>query len=213
LIQALYHQFLHRDAGPQEIAAWLPILAARGQAVVAAAIDESVEARSLLVGTWYVIYLGRRPGFGEEQGWVNQLLAGQSQELVLSRLLSSSEFVTRAGTSLGLVVQALYQDLLGRSAAPSEQAGWVATIHAVGLGQAALDMLQSAEYRTAVVLNLYNQCLNRALAVPALLPHRPLFQHPATLDPSTKAWINSPLDVCILTIDMAATPEFFNDSD
>jgi hypothetical protein len=213
LLQALYHQFLHRDAAPQEIAGWLPILAARGQALVAAAIYESKEARTLLVGTWYVDFLGRRPGTGEAQVWVNQLLAGQSEELVLSRLLGSSEFAIRVGTSTAQVVQALYHELLGRAAAPSEQALWVNRVNAVGVGQAAFDILQSAEYRTTVVVDLYNDCLNRALAVPALLPHRPLFQHPVTLDASVKGWINSPLDVCILTIDMAATAEFFRDGD
>jgi hypothetical protein len=213
LIQAMFHLYLDREGSPQEIAGWLPFLKANGQAALAAAIYTSWEARTMLVSSWYVQFLGRAPAFGEEQGWVNRLLDGQSEEVVLSLFLSTPEFVAKAGNRSDLVVQALFHDLLGRAASPSEQAAWVRNLNNFGLTTTAYLILASQECRTDWVFDLYNQDLNRAIVVPLILPHRPYFLRSASLDAGMKGWINSALDMCNLTIGICSTAEFYDDAD
>ena len=54
--------------------------------------------RAELARSWYVAYLGRQANGTEEQPLVNLLHSGQTEEQVLSVLLSSQEFLARAQT-------------------------------------------------------------------------------------------------------------------
>src|SRR2546430_10991088 len=53
---------------------WVGVLNGSGgsRRVVAGGIERSPEARTRLVLTWYVTYLGRPAVNGEEQGWVDR---------------------------------------------------------------------------------------------------------------------------------------------
>jgi hypothetical protein len=53
------------------------------QATVAAGIEQSPGARDHLVRSWYWANLGRHAAGGEELGWANLLLQGQSEKQVL----------------------------------------------------------------------------------------------------------------------------------
>ena len=112
-------------------------------------------------------FLGRPAQGGEERGFVNALLQGQSEEQVLSILLGSSEFYNRAQTLAsadspdGNYVEALYRLLLGRPTGPGEAAGWLNALPQLGRGGVALAIEGSAEYRTDVVVDYYETLLHR----------------------------------------------------
>src|SRR5207302_855887 len=99
--------------------------------------------------SWYVAFLGRAADGIEEQGFVNLLLAGQTDEQVLSLILGSAEFYDRAqalsssGTADERYVQALYQLLLNRTGGAVEVAGWVGALPQNGRPAVALAFLQS----------------------------------------------------------------------
>jgi hypothetical protein len=137
------------------------------RAAVAAGIEGSAEARTRLVDGWYRAYLGRDAHGGEEQAWVNALLAAGREEDVLAGILSSPEFYARAqaraadGSADERFVRALYQLLLRRAAADSEVAGWVGALPQLGGAGVAGSFLGSAEYRRGAVACDYGALLRR----------------------------------------------------
>jgi hypothetical protein len=168
------------------------------QTGVAAAIDHSAEARDVLVKSWYVSFLGRPAQGGEEQGFVNQLLQGQTDEQVLSLILASTEFDNRAqtlsstGTADQRFVQALYQLLLNRTGAASEVAGWINALPALGRQGVALSFLDSAEFRTDQFEGHYNALLHR-------------IDDPTGLS----GWVASGLDIETVRVAFESSNEFF----
>jgi hypothetical protein len=172
-VQVLYLNALGRVGSHVEIDGWAALFGLPGQtqeqaqAAIAAGIEQSAEAREHLVQSWYVTFLGRQAQGGEEQAWVNQLLAGQTEEQVLSRLLGSAEFYSRAqtlgfgDTPDGNYVRALYLLLLHRQASSAEVAGWTAALAGLDRQSVALDFLQSTEQRTYLFEGYYNALLHR----------------------------------------------------
>ena len=103
-VEALYLDELGRvgdTTNALDAGSWVNALnsGALTQAAVAAGVEQSLEAQDYLVRSWYVTFLGRQAQGGEEQGWVNLLQQGQTEEQVLSMILASQEFYTRAQTS------------------------------------------------------------------------------------------------------------------
>jgi hypothetical protein len=208
-VQVLYLNELGRPASSDEIAQWTPLLtepfsdssgtATEQRQAVAAAIASSPEAQDHLVKSWYISFLGRPSQNGEEMGFVNMLEAGQSEEQVLSGLLSSDEFMSRAqtltpgSTSAESYVQALYKLLLGRTASSSEVSTQAGNVAALGAQQVAQGILGSTEYRLAQFEGFYNALL-----------HRP--------DDATglNDWVFSSLDMHSSRVGFDASPEFFN---
>src|SRR5262249_4002634 len=126
-VQALYLDALGRAGAREELDGWAGLFnAGRGQAQARAGIaaggERSPEGRGPLGKSWYAAFLGRPAQGGEEQGWVNALLAGRPEEQVLSGILASPELYARAqtmgfgDTADGNYVRALYRLLLGRTA-------------------------------------------------------------------------------------------------
>ncbi len=192
-IQALYHQFLQRDATPQEIAAWEPALSMPGgQVFVANGIIRSREAYTVLVRSWYVHYLGRAAQNGEEQGWVNALLQGLTQEVVLSTFLNSLEYYQKAGGTDAGFIRKLFLDLLGRAPGNNEVFLWEQSLLMVGRGGVSWLVLESQEYRSKFVTNLYQT----------------LFMRPAT-PAEAAAWALSPFDLTTLEVLVASSNENF----
>jgi hypothetical protein len=198
-VQALYLDELGRVGAKSELDGWVTVLnGPGGAAAVAGAIDHSLEARDHLVQSWYLSYLNRQAVGGEELGWVNLLMSGQTEEQVLSQILGGAEFYNDAQTRIGGAnaqqnyVQALYQVLLNRTGEPGGASGFVNALPQAGTQGAALDFLQSAEFRTGDVEAYYN-----------VLLHRPA--DPAGLN----GWVFSNLDVGSVRIAFEATSEFF----
>jgi parallel beta-helix repeat protein len=197
-VQALYLGTLGRAGSNAEVDAWLPVLGAAGQQAVVADIASSLEARDRLVKTWYQLYLGRAADGTEEMGWVSKLDAGQSEEMVLSQILGSTEFYARAqtmgfkGTADQNYVQALFQVLLNRTASDAEVAGWSSTLPQLGTQGVALGFLQSQEFRTYQFEAYYNALLGR--------PDDPI---------GLTGWVQSPNDMGSVRIGFESGTEFF----
>jgi hypothetical protein len=166
-IEEMYEERLERPASPAEVAIWMNVLDQGGQQAVALGIENSAEARTLVVKNLYLHYLGRAAVNGEEQGWVGLMLRGESQEQVLAGILSSAEFYSRAqtlvtsGTPDERFVQALYQVLLNRAATAAEVSTWVSLLPTVGRFGVALGFLESNEFRTGMITAFYTNFLIR----------------------------------------------------
>jgi hypothetical protein len=207
-VQALYLDALGRAGSVTELNGYLPALAGpNGRFVVARAIEDSPEGRDNLVKGWYLTYLGRAAGGGEEQGHVNALLAGASEEQVLGYILGSPEFFARAQTLIGsgapqerfvqaLYMQALYTVLLDRTASAGEVAAFVADLSGGATrAQVALGILQSQEFRTDVVLLYYRTLLHRTAG--------------ATSATEINTYVFSGLDLFQIRVLFESSAEFF----
>jgi hypothetical protein len=172
-VQALYIDDLSRAGSVAELDGWVSQLEGTALTpVVVSGIEGSPEARDRLVKSWYATYLGRQAQSGEESTFANQLLAGATEEQVLSQILGdpvSHEFFNRAQSLIGgsdansNYVQALYQLLLGRTGSAAEVASWVSDLQSgVTREQVAQDFLSSTESRTDVVAGYYVRLLHRA---------------------------------------------------
>ncbi len=201
-VQVLYLDALGRAGSKAELDGWVGLLTGPGgsQALVAGDIERSAEARQHLVVGWYQAYLGRTPQNGEQQGWVNMLLAGQTEQKVLGVFLSTPEFYNRAPVITGdggpasdtELVKALYVVLLDRTGTSSEVAGWVGGLPALGRSGVVAAILQSQEFRTDLVEATYN-----------VLLHRP------SDSAGLQMWVNADLDATSLRVGFESTSEFF----
>ena len=200
-VQALYLTDLGRVGAKSELDAWVAFLnsANGGQAAVANGIGNAEESLDRQVQGWYHAYLGRPAAGGEELGWVGLLQSGQTQEQVLSKILSTQEFFNDAQRLIGGAnanqnyVEALYLDLLDRNGDSGGVAGWVNALPTVGRQSAALSFLQSQEFRYCDIEGYYN-----------LLLHRPA-------DPTGLSnWVFSNLDVASVGLSFESGREFYN---
>jgi|GEM_PF-1504845 len=198
-VQALYLAELGRAGGVGELDGWVAILNGPGGArAVIADIDGSFEARDRIVQGWYQTFLGRTAQGGEEKGFVN-MLATQTQEQVLSILLSSAEFYAHAqtlissGTPDQRYVQALYQLLLNRTGDPASVAADTAAVASQGRQAVAFVFLTSSEYRANQITTDFNTLLHRS-------------PDSASLNSA----VTAPIDLQVIRMDIEASPEFFN---
>jgi hypothetical protein len=200
-IRRLYLTVLGRAASDAEVGIWRPRVQFAGAAAVANAIERSTEARTRVVRSWYVNYLGRSALNGEEQGWVTALQSGATEEQILSGILGSDEYASRATASGSLptrelnVIASLFQQFLNRSAGAAELDNFVRNIvPVVGRSGAALIVLTSAEYRAQVVHTYYAQILQR----------------PGTPSPAeVNGWVFSGLDQTTMRIGFEGSTEYF----
>jgi lysophospholipase L1-like esterase len=168
-IQGLYQEALGRTAAPSELTSWEIVLLNGGSGPVARAINQSAEARTHLVDTWYATFLGRRPGPNEEQAFVQLLVSGLSEEKVLGAILSSDEYYQHAAQLVGAnaatdatYVQALFSQLLERQPGVDEITNFTGTIlPAMGRQGVTALILGSPEFRALVVNSFYNSLLQR----------------------------------------------------
>jgi hypothetical protein len=209
-VQALYNDFLGRSGSPAEVDGWVSLLPTLGQAGVASDIIHSQEAFTHAVDRFYVQLLGRSAVGGEELGWVNMLVAGQTEEQIIAGIVSSAEFAGHANTLIGgpdanaNFVQALYQLLLLRTGGTSEVNAWVGLLPTVGRGGVALDILGSTEFRGDVVRQLYD-----STPVTTNLYVTLLDRSSNTSAAEVAGWVNSGIDILSIETDFASSPEYF----
>lgn len=199
-VQKLYQTILGRSGSSAELAPWaMAVSGAVGPAGVVSAIEQSAEARTRLVKSWYLTYLGRPALNGEEQGWVRTLVAGATQEQVLTAILGSEEFFNRAatlgsaGTPNQQYVATLYSILLNRTASSAEVTGWQGTLAAAGRNAVTAAFFHSAEYRSNVISGYYTGLLQRT-ATPSLA--------------EVNSWVSSGLDVLAMRVSFEASQEY-----
>src|SRR5262249_47049241 len=125
------------------------------------------EARDHLVKGWYSTYLGRPADGTEEQGFVQQLLAGQGEGQGLSGSLGSQGFYDHAGALAGGVAEgatfgrALYELRLDRTAGGDEVMSQAGNVVRSGRQATARGILSSQEYRTGQFEGDYDTLLHR----------------------------------------------------
>jgi len=200
-IEDLYQFLLHRVANTSELSFWQNILSSPGGAqTVVQLIEESLEARTLLVLGWYQDFLGRHAQGGEEQFLVHLLQQGISEESTLALLFASGEFGNFSTNLIGgsnttdNLTQSLYLLLLNRTAGQDELNFWGNTMHTRGAQQAAQAFEESGECRSLLVMGNYQRFLHR------------------TPDQSeVQFWVNSNLDQHHIRQRMMSSGEFEND--
>jgi hypothetical protein len=199
-VEALYNDFLGRDGAAAELDMWVSLLPSLGQGGVANAIRRSGEGLTHTVDGLYVQLLGRQAQGGEEQGLVQVLEKGATQEQVVAGIVSSAEFASHANTLIGGTnadanfVAALYQLLLNRTAGTGEVNGFVSALPRLGRAGVALVIEGSAEFRGDIVTGLYASLLDRSTP-------------PSSAE--VAGWVNSGLDVLSLEVALASTGEYF----
>jgi hypothetical protein len=142
---------------------------------------QSGEAESDFIIQEYQQLLGRTPSAAEVTGWVNAMQQGATETQVLVGFLSSPEFYARAGNSLTAYVDALYSNVLGRSADSAGQSSWVQALSSgVSSANVALAFLTSPERESSVVQSDYQQYLRRTASAAEVAGWVKVMQHGAT---------------------------------
>ncbi len=170
-IQTLYQDALGRAGSGLDLAFWEQVLLARGEAAVVVGINQSTEARTRLVKSWYANFLGRNAAPSEAQVFVGVQSAGISEEQTLTIILGSSEYYLHApqvpGVGGGLLpnqafVKALYLQLLNRTPSMAEITFWESQLALIGRGTLALQFMSSAEFRASAIRTFYASLLQRS---------------------------------------------------
>lgn len=140
----------------------------------------SVEYRRWLIADstngFYIRYLGRQADEGGVQFWLNAMAHGVSENQVIAGMVGSAEFyTTQGGGSAAGFVEALYGNVLNRTASAAEINYHVARVNAgTARSDVAYGFLFSTEFQSILVREWYdhylaqasidNQKLNNALA-------------------------------------------------
>lgn len=169
-VQAAYGDLFERGPGGGELEGWTARFD-RGltPAAFASGLVGSTEHRRRLVRDAYTDILHRLPSTADRDFWVGQLRT-RSLTYVRSRLLGSTEFLTRFGAGApSVIVDATYDRVLGR--APDDAGGtfWVDQI-AGGLSPTtfAARLLASPESARRIVRGTYDRLLDQQPGGPAL---------------------------------------------
>jgi hypothetical protein len=112
----------------------------------------SAEYRAHFIGDMYHRLLGRNVETLAKSQWVEVMGSGVTDEQVMSVLIGSPEYFSKAGGTDDLFLDRMYHDLLGR---PIDEVGRASLMGALssndGQAQAALTVLRSDEYRSDLV--------------------------------------------------------------
>jgi hypothetical protein len=164
-IHNAYVTLLGRDVDPAGYAFWLNLLDhGTPRTALASALASSPEYRSHVIGGTstvpglYQQYLGRPADPGGVVFWLGLMATGYSFEQVRLGLLGSPEFPLHHGNDPSAVIDALYEDVLGRPSDPSGKAYWLANYSATTI---ATQFIHSPEGRAHLVSVLYGSILNR----------------------------------------------------
>jgi hypothetical protein len=91
---ALFRDALGRAISPPESASLTAVLnGGLSRAVMAKAVLTSQEGQQFLVASFYLAYLRRKPSPGEMAGFVAALQSGTSQQVIVSWLVGSTEYL------------------------------------------------------------------------------------------------------------------------
>jgi hypothetical protein len=160
--QILYNDMLGRTGTLGELDFWVSVLnagGANGEANVINGILRSDESLGRVVDRLYSQYLDRTADQSGHLYWVSQLKAGMTLEQVEAGFVSSAEFVADNNSDS---IQALYRNLLGRTASQSELAYWYGKLPSLGLGGVALDISKSGENRNDLLTRVFLDFLHRS---------------------------------------------------
>jgi Domain of unknown function (DUF4214) len=158
-VQALYNEVLGRTGSLAELDGWVNILNAQGQAAVVNDIYRSAESLGRIVDAFYLRFLGRQSDLNGRKGWISFLQNSGTEEQLETQFLTSPEYLGHINTDF---VQSLYINILGRTGAASELAGWNNRIQQLGLAGIANAFTTSTENRANTVRSYFQTFLHRS---------------------------------------------------
>jgi hypothetical protein len=211
-VQTLYFDFLKRlgdlnsasDAG-----GWVTALNAGAitpQEAVGG-IARSPEALGVLVDGLYLKLLGRPSDPSGRAGFVSMMQHGGTAEQIIAIMVSSPEYSNLTGGTDTGFIQSLYSKLLGRIASPTELAGWLSVLPTSSRTAVAGAFLQSAEFRSDVVQQLFGFTYAPAESVVSLFANL-LHRTSAPTAAEINSVVNSNQDVYTMEIVIADRDEF-----
>lgn len=159
-VERLYQSVLGRVAADADIMYWVNNFPQGARNQLATIFLNSNEYRTDQLNSVYQQMLGRPIDGGGLAFWLQQMQAGLPIESVITTIAGSSEYIFDHGNSTQGLVQALYQNLLGRSASPSDVAYWTSVLNSgVSSASVAAAIVGSAEYRTDLINGYYQNYL------------------------------------------------------
>jgi hypothetical protein len=224
----LYNGFLHRSGdvnNPNDAGGWIAQLNAGrlSAAQVASGIVHSAEALGRVVDGLYTELLNRSADAAGRAGFLSFLERGGTVEEVITAIASSKEFAGLTKDSDTGFVQSVYRDLLGRPAGDAEVRGGLTELAAHGRSGLVHDVLNSVEYRTDEVNQMYGVYfksyyeVSRPQPSPVINLYPELLRRDGRLDPTpsaaeVSAAVNSGQGILALETSFAASPEYFSNA-
>lgn len=161
-VRSLYGHLLNRGASGDEVEAWVRVLdAGLDHGTLVARIWTSRESHGLMVDEFYRLFLKRLPAPAERNAWVGELQAGRSEAGAQLVFLTSEEYQV-LHRDPDRFVEALYADVLGRTADPAGRTSWVNWLSSGSSWLSVASAFLTSSERTEVLLNqLYRDALGR----------------------------------------------------
>jgi hypothetical protein len=188
-----YQDVLGRTPDPSGLAAWTGQLEGLlTHAQFASALTHSAEYYSNLVTADYQKFLGRTPDPASLAGWTNALQHGLRDEQFEAALAGSPEYLADHGGPGAAWVQALYQDVLGRTPSSLEVNAWLGALAGgVTPNQVATIFTTSAEHENDRVIADYQQYLGRSPEPGVVLPLATALQNGLNNEDLVAAFVSS----------------------
>jgi hypothetical protein len=162
-VRALYADVLKREASASEVNGWgLAVASGLAPVDAAAGFVNGDEYRLTRINAAYSTILGRPAEAGGAASWLANMKRGVLQTDDIDKIfLGTDEFLLRSGNTNELFVNALYERLIGRSAAPNERSGWSAVASASGRNVVVDTIWRSTETAKSRVSTMYADYLGR----------------------------------------------------
>ncbi|HEX5567327.1 MAG TPA: SpoIID/LytB domain-containing protein [Streptomyces sp.] len=161
-VKALYSDLLGRTAQPVEVAPWAAAVAGGASPkAVATSFLSSEEHLRAVVADVYAQALRRRPEPSAYGPWVGYLRANSYTDLEAKIYGSAESIQALGGGDLRRWVEGMYQGVLGRHAAPAEEAFWAGEAARHGRAFATWHIAASVEARTKRLDGYYLNLLQR----------------------------------------------------
>jgi hypothetical protein len=157
-----FHTLLRRDADPAGLAAWTNVAEHQGLDAVVRGIQESPEHQRLELNDLYTGALGRPATEAELESGMTQIQAGRRFDQIEADVYGSDEFFTRVGRTQQGLLNAIYENELGRGIDPGALQYWEGRLtDGVPAREVDLDLCHSDESVGRDIRTLYTQILGR----------------------------------------------------
>lgn len=163
-VNAAYQSILGRTPEPVALSVWTQSLdSGVSRAALTMALTHSDEYYSHIIQDDYQRYLGRQADLPGLLGWTAAMRGGLSDELLESLFIGSPEYYLHSGGTDRAWVDAMYQNVLGRSPDAKGEASWVAAL-AAGANRTSIayNFAASPEREALRIQSDYTNYLNRA---------------------------------------------------
>jgi Ca2+-binding RTX toxin-like protein len=157
----LFNDLIGRVPTEAEVASLMSRMSASSMMTMLNDLNASDERRTSVLDSFYYTALGRPVDTTGRNYWLANWDTAGGYESVFASILGSSEFVQREGGTNADAVAGLFESLLGRAPTSAEAAQWLREANSKGIGEVALQLLQSEEYRQQQVTTWHEKFLLR----------------------------------------------------